>query len=473
MNKSRLPALFIVLSILCVFSLALRVVSADEQVLGQVEKFWTHIPADTPETWEISNDVIGFTAIDFTLSMGTPSVRISVDALSEVPSHLAPSDSEVYKVLKVLSLEVDPDNLEGLATIKFKVSKDWIKSNGIDKNTVHLKRYKSGSWAILDTKLVSEGLSSVFYEAKTPGFSYFVIAGLKEVDSSPVVAAADEFAWQDAVASEPAPVVETRGEVEKQPRLSPPAQAGAPAVEPESKPLLQLPFQVKFDWLIDYTKGYTKDYPPAVPYVAVGVVLGILLILILVHVFHHHSVPVPPMPSASIMDEPPAPSREMMSSPVVDDQGSITFVGGAPDPSLMPSKEELEEVLGQPAAVAPAGSEAVVKEELPAGPGEGMESEQEVVEEEQEPAVLEAEEAQTVDLVSEKRYNINNPVLADIAKSVRRMLAQGRVSEAKSKFLEGKNVYQGLKARGEATMDLYNALKKLHDDIQRKLNEAS
>jgi hypothetical protein len=60
--------------------------------------------------------------------------------------------------------------------IRFKVEKSWISANDINVATIALYRY-ANTWNKLDTAKLSEDSSYVYFEAITPGFSYFAISG--------------------------------------------------------------------------------------------------------------------------------------------------------------------------------------------------------------------------------------------------------------------------------------------------------
>jgi len=91
---------------------------------------------------------------------------------------LTTDTGDVYKYVEIAKDFFTDDNMTK-ATIKFKVEKSWITSNGIDKNTVKLYRYSNGSWEGLETRLSEEGTDYIHYEAYATKLSIFAIAGLK------------------------------------------------------------------------------------------------------------------------------------------------------------------------------------------------------------------------------------------------------------------------------------------------------
>ncbi len=65
------------------------------------------------------------------------------------------------------------------ADIKFRVEKDWLKENDINKDAVTLSREVSMNWEKLPTVRLDEDPDYVYYSAETPDFSYFAIAAEK------------------------------------------------------------------------------------------------------------------------------------------------------------------------------------------------------------------------------------------------------------------------------------------------------
>ena len=63
------------------------------------------------------------------------------------------------------------------SVVGFRVEKRWIEENNIDRDTIRLCRYSSGSWNDLDTRMTSEDDRYIHFEADTPGFSPFAIVG--------------------------------------------------------------------------------------------------------------------------------------------------------------------------------------------------------------------------------------------------------------------------------------------------------
>ncbi|MGB9928046.1 MAG: PGF-pre-PGF domain-containing protein, partial [Methanosarcina sp.] len=57
----------------------------------------------------------------------------------------------------------------------FKVQKDWLENNKIDKHSISLNRYNNGKWEKLQTIISEEDEKYIYLNAKTQGFSQFAI----------------------------------------------------------------------------------------------------------------------------------------------------------------------------------------------------------------------------------------------------------------------------------------------------------
>ncbi|WP_269852171.1 PGF-pre-PGF domain-containing protein [Methanosarcina horonobensis] len=72
------------------------------------------------------------------------------------------------------------ENAAGLPTslknglVGFKVEKEWIENNNVNESLITLQRYNKG-WKSLDTEKVGEDDNYVYFESKTPGYSFFAI----------------------------------------------------------------------------------------------------------------------------------------------------------------------------------------------------------------------------------------------------------------------------------------------------------
>jgi PGF-pre-PGF domain-containing protein len=100
-------------------------------------------------------------------------VTITINNLSGKPSNVSVL-ANAYKYFEIKHQNIQ--NVLKIAKIKFKVAKTWISMNSIDSDKVYLYRYTT-DWIKLVTIKLNEDVDYVYYEAETPGFSFFAISG--------------------------------------------------------------------------------------------------------------------------------------------------------------------------------------------------------------------------------------------------------------------------------------------------------
>ncbi len=192
---------------------------APTNIVSIVSRMWVSVSSGETATMPITSTSIGLTEVAVTVKNEVASVSIEVSSLKEKPVTTAAA-AEVYQYL-----EVKPKNLANTdidkATIKFKVTKSWLAEKGVAEKEVVLYRQADNKWNKLTTKVVSSDANNVYYEADTPGFSYFAIG----TEAAPAPAAAEEGA---AAAEEAAAE-------EKAEELTPPAKLPVVTPPPASK----------------------------------------------------------------------------------------------------------------------------------------------------------------------------------------------------------------------------------------------
>jgi PGF-pre-PGF domain-containing protein len=105
-------------------------------------------------------------------------VRVELERVEKPPGVPEPSDL-AYAYVNIAVNHEETANIEG--RVEFKVMKSWISDNAIDDTTISLYRYgeSEGGWQALTTSKRSEESDFVYFEAETPGFSLFALAGQK------------------------------------------------------------------------------------------------------------------------------------------------------------------------------------------------------------------------------------------------------------------------------------------------------
>jgi len=117
---------------------------------------------------------IAVTKVRITTMSDVSDVRVDVVMHAAKPAGVTAIDLPVYFFFD-LSTTIGADDISG-AAIKFKVPRSWIVQMNIDEGTIRLLRYRGG-WQRLSAGMTGADSTYFHYEATTPGFSLFAIAG--------------------------------------------------------------------------------------------------------------------------------------------------------------------------------------------------------------------------------------------------------------------------------------------------------
>lgn len=144
-------------------------------VASSTSRSWDTLAADSTGTFKISSGGIAFTNIVIAVANAVSNPIVGVSSLTSNPTSSSPSGS-VYQYLEITHTNIADGDISK-ATISFKVPKSWLTANGVAEGDVTLYRYNGGQWNALSTVKVSSDADNVWYEAVTPGFSYYAIGG--------------------------------------------------------------------------------------------------------------------------------------------------------------------------------------------------------------------------------------------------------------------------------------------------------
>jgi len=154
---------------------------AEVEVTNEIAKFVASPVAGQPLIVDILTQApaiastSGISKISIVSSVSYSDAQISIKPIFEKPAEVS---EPAKKVLKYIQINIDiPSNNIQSAKLTFVVTKADLKKMNIDVSTLKLLRYVNGEWQELSTELAFEDLKSYTFEAITPGFSYFAIAG--------------------------------------------------------------------------------------------------------------------------------------------------------------------------------------------------------------------------------------------------------------------------------------------------------
>ena len=136
---------------------------------GDIDQFSTDNQLDIIEIEFTATENVG----------GTPSVVIK--KIDDTPVDILRFTHKPYAKFEVKPNPVfNVDNV----TISFRAEKKWTETSGVGKNAVRLYRYNN-DWVPLDTTFKRQGnqrgKTYLYYEAESPGLSYFIIGGQKTI----------------------------------------------------------------------------------------------------------------------------------------------------------------------------------------------------------------------------------------------------------------------------------------------------
>ena len=126
----------------------------------------------------ITSEQIPFKNILVVLKSDVTSPSLRISELLSKPYTSTEFENTVYKYVKVKTTNLNDDSISSII-IKFAVPKSWLTENNLKEDDVALFRYHNSKWNQLTTSLYDKDNNNIYYEAISPGFSYYVI-GTKE-----------------------------------------------------------------------------------------------------------------------------------------------------------------------------------------------------------------------------------------------------------------------------------------------------
>ncbi len=152
--------------------------SSSTQRSTYVTNTWYNIEEGATETVTVDSEYIGVTEVEFTVNKEVWGGWLKVKLLDDedVPSSVNDIGKETFQYLTFTTGTTLGDDVISGATVSFKVEISWLEDLDLGKQDVALYRYVDDAWVNLDTGFVGENGDYYYYQATTPGFSYFAIA---------------------------------------------------------------------------------------------------------------------------------------------------------------------------------------------------------------------------------------------------------------------------------------------------------
>ncbi len=149
------------------------------------------VPNGKQVTFNFVNGVTTVNSISFTSKKTMGKITAITEDLKDKSSLV--KDLPEGKIYKSFNIWVgnagygESDNIKN-ATVDFKVEKSWLQENDIDKSSIVLYKYdsKNKEWIEIIPAITGEDDKFVYFTAKVPGYSSFVIAG-KDASSTQLI----------------------------------------------------------------------------------------------------------------------------------------------------------------------------------------------------------------------------------------------------------------------------------------------
>ncbi|MEE8401166.1 MAG: PGF-pre-PGF domain-containing protein, partial [Candidatus Hydrothermarchaeaceae archaeon] len=152
-------------------------------------------------------DIPYINALSITVKRDVYYSKLSITGYDKKPSSgLKDLDARAYRYFKV---SYDKNSYIESAKFMFSVNTSWLRDNDIDPFKFAIYRY-TDNWEELESKILDEYGGKIYYEATTPGFSYFSLGGIPKSGFKPFKEEKGETPKiTPSPTSSPAPALET------------------------------------------------------------------------------------------------------------------------------------------------------------------------------------------------------------------------------------------------------------------------
>jgi PGF-pre-PGF domain-containing protein len=169
------------------------------------EKYDLHIFKDKTTRYRFTSDRNPIMFVNITGNVNAGEVRTAIEVLRNTSSQVRnPASEVVYKNLNIwvgTSGFASSKNIQQTA-IFFRVENSWLDENNIAGGNIKIVRWDGSRWVDIVTSEKTNDGKYTYFEAKTDGFSFFTITGVKEVSTA---------AFQNIYTVQPAGITDTTG----------------------------------------------------------------------------------------------------------------------------------------------------------------------------------------------------------------------------------------------------------------------
>jgi PGF-pre-PGF domain-containing protein len=163
----------------------------------KIQTYWEELSIGN-HTMYVSSSEIAITKLVFSLiNEKNRSSSLTVSRVDNLPTSFSELEDYIYQYLRISPYNLNEEDIEKVI-INFKVSNNWFDTNKTDRETVKLHRYING-WNEVSTKLVNSDSNYFYYEAESPGFSYFGINAKQKIQQEQVEDQEDQLDQEDQI----------------------------------------------------------------------------------------------------------------------------------------------------------------------------------------------------------------------------------------------------------------------------------
>ncbi len=126
---------------------------------------------------------LGVEEIVFIVSKDVKAPQLKIESTEALPAEITTFQKKIYRISKISSTNLKEEDLDSVI-IKFNVEKSWLADYDLSKDDLAMFRFTE-KWEELTTTLTGEDNNHFYYEAETPGFSYFLIGEKEQVTNQP------------------------------------------------------------------------------------------------------------------------------------------------------------------------------------------------------------------------------------------------------------------------------------------------
>ncbi|MGV8168567.1 MAG: PGF-pre-PGF domain-containing protein, partial [Candidatus Nanoarchaeia archaeon] len=148
-----------------------------------IKKTFTQVKNSQEETFPLLENTSSIIQIKFTPNKNISNVILSYKKLKQQPTTNKNLTELTYTYFEITTQNLAEADIQN-AEIKFKINKTWLQQKNLTTKEIIMYRYNQETWKELTTTYINSDSTYHYFNANTPGFSYFAISTKKETPPS-------------------------------------------------------------------------------------------------------------------------------------------------------------------------------------------------------------------------------------------------------------------------------------------------